>query len=168
MKYIALHEQGIGVPVGIKRYAKVLTQDTVPRGKIPVSMRPNTDPEEPYYYFTVEPWQFLPNPIAIQGTARGKPRFTSKFLLDRCTHSYQLFAISSEAEFRLMEEIRKALADGTYKADIPVGDNSRVILGDGLITVTDRKGRTLDRIRLSTYARNPAVSFHRIARQIRQ
>lgn len=168
VSYIALHEQGIGVPVGIKRYARVCTTEKIPRGKIPVSMRPNTDPEEPYYYFTVEEWLKLPRPIVIQGTARGKPRFTSKFLLDHCTHSYQLFAVRSETEFRLMAEIQKALADGQHRFDCPVSSSRRVTIGDGSIVITDGTGRELDKIRLSAYARKPQVFFYRIARQIRE
>ena len=167
VNYIALHEQGIGVPVGIKRYARVCTTEKIPRGKIPVSMRPNTDPEEPYYYFTVEEWQKMPRPIVIQGTARGKPRFTSKFLLDHCTHSYQLFAVRSEMEFRLMEEIQKALSDKHHTADFPAGSR-RVVIGNGNIVITDGNAQELDKIRLSAYARKPQVYFYRIARQIRE
>jgi len=167
VSYIALHEQGIGVPVGINRHSRVCTTEKIPRGKIPVSMRPNTDPEEPYYYFTVEEWQKMPRPIVIQGTARGKPRFTSKFLLDHCTHSYQLFAVRSEMEFRLMEEIQKALSDKHHTTDFPAGSR-RVTIGNGCIIITDGTGRELDKIRLSAYARKPQVYFYRIARQIRQ
>jgi hypothetical protein len=165
--YIALHEQGIGVPPGIKRYARVLTTQLVPRGNIPVSMRPNTDPEEPYYFFHVGPWQSLPRPIAILGTRRGKPRFTTKFLLDHCTHSYQLFSIASETEFRLMEEIYKALEDSSHTAHCSA-NGCRVILSGGYITVTDEDGRILDRIRLTTYRKKPRVSFYRITRHIRK
>ena len=165
--YIALHEQGIGVPPGIKRYARVLTTQLVPRGNIPVSMRPNTDPEEPYYFFHVSRWQSLPRPITILGTRRGKPRFTTKFLLDHCTHSYQLFSIASETEFRLMEEIYKALEDSSHTALCSV-NGCRVILSGGYITVTDEDGRILDRIRLTTYRKKPRVSFYRITRHIRK
>ena len=165
--YIALHEQGIGVPPGIKRYARVLTVQQVPRGNIPVSMRPNTDPEELYYFFHVGPWQSLPRPIAIRGTRRGKPRFTTKFLLDRCTHSYQLFAIASETEFRLMEEIYKALEDLSHTAQFSE-NGCRVVISGGYITLTDEEGQILDRIRLTTYKKKPRVSFYRIARHIRK
>ena len=164
--YIALHEQGIGVPPGIKRYARVLTVQLVPRGNIPVSMRPNTDPEELYYFFHVGPWQSLPRPIAIRGTRRGKPRFTTKFLLDRCTHSYQLFAIASETEFRLMEEIYKALDDSSHTAHFSE-NGCRVVISGGYITLTDEEGQILDRIRLTTYKKKPRVSFYRITRHIR-
>lgn len=164
--YIALHEQGIGTPPGIRRYARVLTTRLVPRGSIPVSMRSGTDPEEPYYFFTVGAWQLLPNPITIQGTRRGKPRFTTKFLLDHCTHSYQLFAIASEREFRLMEDISKALEKPGYTARHDCG-SCRVIMEQGYITVTDRDGSILDKIRLTTYKRKPRVSFYRITRHIR-
>lgn len=167
VKYIALHEQGIGTRVGIKRYARVLTTRQVSRGSIPVTMRANTDPEELYYFFTVTQWQFLPRPIVIQGTARGKPRFTSKFLLDHCTHSYQLFAIASETEYRLMEEIQKALENAAYTSVSQVSDSHRVIISDGYITITDWEDQILDRIRLTTYARKPRISFHRITRHIR-
>ena len=165
--YIALHEQGIGVPPGIKRYARVLTTRLVPRGSIPVAMRPDTDPEEPYYYFTVTQWQFLPKPITIQGSRRGKPRFTTKFLLDHCTHSYQLFSIGSEEEFALMQEIYRALEDGSHRVRCTCG-SCRVVIGGGYITVTDQEDRILDRIRLSTYRKKPRASFYRITKHIRK
>ena len=165
--YIALHEQGIGTPPGIRRYARVLTTRLVPRGNIPVSMRLDTDPEEPYYFFTVGAWQLLPRPITIQGTRRGKPRFTTRFLLEHCTHSYQLFAIASETEYTLMTEIHTALDNSRHTARHDCG-SCRVVIDGGYITVTDPADHILDRIRLTTYKKKPKVSFYRITRHIRK
>lgn len=167
VKYIALHEQGIGSAPGIKWYARVLSARRVPRGSIPVSMRPGTDPEEEYWFFTLGPWQLLPRPIAILGSRRGKPRYTTKFLLDRCTHSYQLYSVASEREFQLMQDIHKALEDSRLTARHDCG-SCRVIISGGYITVTGPEGQILDRIRLTTYRRKPRAGFYRITRHIRK
>lgn len=168
IQYIALHEQGIGDNPGIKRYGEVLTVQKVRRGRIPVTMRPNANPEELYVYFTVRKWIELPQTIEILDSFRGKPQFTNKFLLGHCTKSYQLFAISSEEEYRLMVEINKAFDN--LSAATPddqttvyrINDRSAVIVADGYFTITDGNGTILDRISVSSFARKPRTGFHKI------
>ena len=97
---IALYEEGLTRRSGIKRYGRVTETRVVKRRDIPVPMsRPN--PEETYYLFTVESWEYLPHPIALLNTARGKPAFTNEFLLTHCRRSYQLVAIRSPEAYRL-------------------------------------------------------------------
>ncbi len=168
IRYIALYEAGIGDNSGISRYGEVLTAGKVKREKIPVSRRPGTDPNEIYYYFTVREWISLPQTIEIQDTFRGRPQFTNKFLLDHCTKSYQLFAISSEEEYRLMSEINKAFknleastaADNT--AVYRINDQHSVIVADGFFTITTDSGEVLDRIAVSDFSRSPRAGFRRI------
>ena len=99
---IALYEEGLTRRAGIKRYGRVTDTRVVKRSDIPVPMsRPN--PEETYYLFSVESWEYLATPIALLNTARGKPMFTSEFLLTHCRRSYQLVAIRSPEAYRLCE-----------------------------------------------------------------
>ncbi len=99
---IALYEEGLTRKAGIKRYGRVTETRVVKRSDIPVPMsRPN--PDEAYYLFFVADWVYLEHPIAIQDTARGKPMFTSEFLLTHCRRSYQLLAIRSPEAYRLCE-----------------------------------------------------------------
>ena len=172
IRYIALYEAGIGDSSGICRYGEVLTTGKVKRGRIPVPMRSGADPNEPYYYFTVREWISLPRTIEIQDTFRGRPQFTNKFLLEHCTKSYQLFAISSEEEYRLMSEINKAFknleastaADNT--AVYRINDQHSVIVADGFFTITTDSGEVLDRIAVSDFSRSPRAGFRRIKKVV--
>lgn len=172
VKYIALHEESIGAESGIKRYGEVLTAQKIRRGRIPVTMRKNADPNEQYYYFTVRRWIELPQTIAIQDSSRGKPQFTNKFLLDHCTKSYQLFAISSEEEYRLMCELNKAfenLEASTSEGNTAVyrvnGQHS-VIVADGFFTITNDSGDTFDRIAVSDFSKSPRAGFRKIKQAV--
>ena len=174
IRYIALHEQGIGGESCIKRYGEVLTTRPLKRRTIPVTMRPGADPEEIYYYFTVREWIDLPKSIEIKDSFRGKPRFTNKFLLDHCSQSYQLFAISSEEEYRLMVEINKAFDNlATTTADnstaiYRVNDSHSVILADGYFTITNDNGDILDKISVSSFAKSPRTGFRKIKKAAEQ
>lgn len=172
IRYIALYEKDLGGESGIKRFGEVLTTQKFKRSRIPVTMRPGADPEELYYYFTVRKWEPLPRVIGLQDTAKGKPQFTNKFLLDHCTKSYQLFAISSEEEYRLMTEINKAFevmsastADNNA-AVYRINDNRSVIVADGHFTITSDAGDIIDSIAISSFARNPRAGFRKIKRTI--
>lgn len=172
IRYIALHEQDIGSENGIRKYGEVLTTQKIRRGKIPVPMRKSTDPNEQYYYFTVRKWESLPQTIEIQDTWKGAPQFTNKFLLDNCTKSYQLFAIKSEEEYRLMVEINKAFDDldaSTAKdntAAYRVNDTHTIAMLDGYFTIMNDSGDILDRISISNFAKGPRAGFNKIKKMI--
>ena len=168
IKYIALHEEGVGDSSGIQRYGEVLTAQKLKRGKIPVTMRPGANPEEIYYYFTVRKWTDLPQVIEIRDSFRGKPQFTNKFLLDHCTKSYQLFAISSQEEYRLMAEINKAFSNLSATASedstavYRINDTHAVIVDESFFTITNSDGSILDRIPISSFAKSPRACFNKI------
>ncbi len=168
IKYIALHEENVGAESGIKRYGEVLTTQKIRRGRIPVSMRKDADPNELYYYFTVREWIELHQPIEILDSSRGKPRFTNKFLLDHCNKSYQLFAISSEEEYRLMIEINNAfdhLSTSTSEENTAVyrvNDKHSVVVENGSITIMNDSGDILDVISIKEFSRSPRAGFRRL------
>ena len=172
IRYIALHEQDIGSENGIRKYGEVLTAQKIRRGKIPVTMRKSTDPNEQYYYFTVRKWESLPQIIEIQDTWKGAPKFTNKFLLDNCTKSYQLFAIASEEEYRLMVEINKAFdaldasAAKDNTAAYRVNDTHTIAMLDGYFTIMNDNGDILDRISISSFAKGPRAGFNKIKKMI--
>ena len=159
---------GIGGESCIKRYGEVLTTRPLKRKTIPVTMRPGADPEEIYYYFTVREWIDLPQAIEIRDSFRGKPQFTNKFLLDHCAKSYQLFAISTEEEYRLMVEINKAFgnlsatATDDNTAVYRINEQHSVIVADGFFTIANDAGEILDRISISSFAQRPRAGFKRI------
>ena len=172
IKYIALHEEGLGGTSGIKRYGEVLTAQKIKRGRIPVTMRPGATPEELYYYFVVRKWIDLPQAIEIRDSFKGKPQFTNKFLLDHCTRSYQLFAISSEEEYRLMVEISKAFNDlsastsDNSTAVYCVNDTHSVIVDESFFAITNNNGDIIERIAISNFAKSPRASFNKIKKLV--
>ena len=172
IRYIALYEEDIGDCSGISRFGEVLTVRKLKRRRIPVAMRPNTSPEEIYYYFTLREWIDLPQIIEIQDTSRGKPQFTNKFLLDHCTKSYQLFVISSEEEYRLMKEIQKvfkntdASASNDSTAVYRINNRHSLLVSDGNFTVLNTDGDVLDQIPIATFAQSPRAGFRRIKKAI--
>ena len=168
IRYVALHEQDIGSENGIRLYGEVLTAQRIKRGRIPVPMRKNADPNESYYYFTVRKWETLPQTITIQDSGRGRPQFTNRFLLDNCTKSYQLFAIASEEEYRLMVEINKAfdnLNASTAKdntATYRINNTHTIAVSEGYFTIMNDNGDILDRIPISSFAKGPRAGFNKI------
>lgn len=172
IRYIALHEENLGDKSGVMHYGEVLTAQRIKRGRIPVTMRNNADPDEIYYYFTVREWLELEQPISIQDSWRGRPQFTNKFLLDNCTKSYQLFAISSEEEYRLMVEINKAFDNlNASTADdnttvYRINEKHTVVVTDGFFTITNDNGNILDRISISNFASRPRAGFNKIKKMI--
>ena len=167
VRYIALYEQEIGGEPGIKRYGEVLTARKIKRGKIPVSLSRN-NPDELYYYFTVRSWETLDKTIEIKDSNRGKPMFTNKFLLDNCTKSYQLFAISSEEEYRLMVEINKAFddIDAAQQSDnttaYRINDKNTVFVSEGNFVITNDAGEIIETISISSFAEKPRAGFNKI------
>lgn len=139
IRYIALHEEGIGTDSGIKVYGEVLESRKMKRSAIPTPTK--SDPNEMYYCFRVREWVELDATITIKDSAKGKPRFTNKLLLDTCTESYQLFEIESEADYRLMQEITNAFGDVEADEKVyrisdtfsitTIGDNFTVMSDDG-------------------------------------
>ena len=143
--FVALYEEGLTRKAGIKRYGRVTETRVVKRQDIPVPMsRPN--PEETYYLFTVESWEYLPHPIALLNTARGKPAFTNEFLLTHCRRSYQLVAIRSPEAYRICELLCHL---SETASDKPV---FRRVGEHHLITVTEGRMRLLNAEGVCLYA----------------
>lgn len=172
IRYIALYEKDLGNESGIKQFGQVLTAQKLKRAEIPVTMRHGADPEETYYYFTIRKWEQLPEIIVLKDTSKGRPRFTNKFLLDHCNKSYQLFAISSEEEYRLMTEINKAFdnlsatSSDENTAVYRINDTHSVIVADGHFTITNGNGDILDKISVSAFTKRPRAGFGRIKKII--
>ncbi|MBR6513292.1 MAG: hypothetical protein IKT46_00520 [Clostridia bacterium] len=173
IRYIALHEQGIGSEPGIHRYGEVITVQRVRRSRIPVPMsRPNGD--EPYYYFKILRWQELPKPILIRDTHRGVPLFTSKLLLDSCAQSYQLFSVTSDIEYSLMNAINKVFEElaevgiEDLNCSYPINNNYTLKASQGHLELTDSRGESLERISFGSFSYRPKDGFERFKNKLRQ
>ncbi|MBR5124716.1 MAG: hypothetical protein IKU90_06260 [Clostridia bacterium] len=140
---IALYEEGLTRRSGIKRYGRVTETRVVKRSDIPVPMsRPN--PDEAYYLFSVDGWTYLEHPIAIQDTARGKPMFTSEFLLTHCRRSYQLLLIRSPEAYKLCRLLCDlSETEGSTPVFRRVGERHLISLSDGRFRLLDAAGHNL-------------------------
>lgn len=171
IKYIALHEQGIGSEPGIRLYGEVMTAQKIKRSRIPVPMsRPNGD--ELYYYFKIRRWEKLSRAIDIRDTHRGAPLFTNKILLDNCTQSYQLFSVSSVDDFCLMTTINKAFDDirnsevESFSALYPINKSYKLYVAQGNFNIINDKGETLEKTSVGSYLYKPRDSFNKFRKII--
>lgn len=166
-KYIALHEEDVETESGIKKYGEIISAHKVRRGKIPVSMRNTTNPNEYYYFFTISKWIDLPHKIIIVDTSRGKPEFTNKFLLEHCSKSYQLFEIASSAEYRLMFQINE-LFEKYKTADIydntvicRFNENVFIVISDDVIMIVNDIGDVISVITMNNYEKSLRKGFEK-------
>lgn len=168
IRYIALHEEGIGGESGIKVVGEVLTAQKLKRGKIPVSMSRN-NADETYYYFTVRSWQSLDKTIAIKDSSKGKPRFTNKLLLDTCTQSYQLFEITTEEEYRLMQELNNAFGEGVVGGEkvFKINDKFSITTLNGKFTIMNIAGQIIDEVPMENFQKRPRVTFEKIKKMVK-
>lgn len=160
IQHISLHEWDAEEIPCIVRIGQVKSVERVEQRAIPVTMRKETDPKELYIYYTVEEWLPLPHRILIRDTARGKPLFTSKFLLEHCRTSYELFVISSEQDYRLLEGIYALLsARCSAVPTCPVTKNRILSLENATLTLADAEGNTLCHLPLKSYTASPRNAF---------
>ena len=164
VRVIALYEEALTRKAGIKRYGEVTDIRVVKREDIPVPQnRPNNG--EAYYLFTVRSWEYLEHPIAIEGTARGKPAFTNEFLLTHARRSYQLVAIRSAAEYRLTQalcHLREEAEDSPVSIR-RLGESHVLCAADGYLSLLHVRGEVLLRCPLAALQTEPAEVLHRLA-----
>ena len=164
VRMIALHEEALTRQAGIKRYGEVTDIRVVKREDIPVPMsRPNDG--EAYYLFTVRSWEFLEHPIAIEGTARGKPAFTTEFLLTHARRSYQLVSIRSAAEYRRAQALCH-LCEEAETAPVSLrrlGEQYILCAADGYLSLLHARGEVLWRCPMSAMQTEPATVVSRMA-----
>lgn len=172
IRYIALHEQGIGSEPGIRRYGEVMAVQRIKRDQIPVPMNRN-NANELYCYFKVRRWIQLPQTIDIRDTHRGAPLFTNKFLLDSCTQSYQLTSVSSDDEYRLMKAVNTAFDDIRYSdyenfcAVYPINESYSLKVSHGYLAVTNDNDEILEKISVGSFSYRPRYGFDRMKKVIK-
>lgn len=159
VRLIALYEDGLTRRPGIKRYGEVTEIRVVRRDEIPVPMsRPNG--EEAYYLFSVKSWEYLEQPIGIAGTFRGRPAFTSEFLLTHARRSYQLVSIASASEYRLARTLcrmyDRASSPEGGESMVRAGDNHILSICEGVLSLIHARGEVLYRCPLSVMETQPA------------
>ena len=168
-RLIALYEEGLSRRPGIKRYGEVTEIRVVRREDIPVPLS-RSNGEEAYYLFTVSSWIYLEHPISISGTSRGRPSFTSEFLLNHARRSYQLVSVTSAAEYRLTQVLCLAYLEATEEPAIEtfrrVGDSHIISIGDGMLSLIHARGEVLFRCPLRAMESEPAEVLKNLARAL--
>ena len=165
IRYIALYQSQrfFGNDAGISYYGKVTRAQRVKREEIGFPGNPYAS-DEPYVLFAVDCWLSLETPISIRDEGVYAPRKTHFFLLQNCTRSYELFHIRTEADYRLMVAIGKALEDRTAdkkkRTLYPVDGNFFVAVIGKHILLTDAGGNILDRRNADSFARSPRSGFY--------
>ena len=132
--------------------------------------------DEDYYAFRVREWKSLPTPITVKDEGVREPRYTNMFLLEHCTQSYELFNIHSDAQYRLLHELKRMFSDATVNANSkaePVYqiDNGKSIwVHEGCFDILNENGERLfdPPLRISDFARHPRSYFGMIAEKIGQ
>lgn len=167
VSFVALYEDGISRRSGIKRYGRITETAVVKRGDIPVAMS-RANPEEAYYLFRVEGWMLLAHPIAIAGTGRGRPAFTTEFLLTHAHRSYQLTAIRSPEAYRLcglLCDLQEKWREGGEGIPVfrRVGERHILTLSEGRLSLVDENGNRLYTCPAERLESDPAEVLRRVA-----
>jgi hypothetical protein len=166
VRMVALYEEGLTRRAGIKRYGEVTEIRVVRRDEIPVPMsRSNGD--EAYYLFTIRSWEYLDHPISIAGTSRGRPAFTSEFLLTHARRSYQLVCITSAAEYRLTQAVCRlydqAITEQGKEHFSRISESHVISVAEGMLALIHARGEILLRCPLRTLETEPAEILRQIS-----
>ena len=163
---IALYEEGLTRKAGIKRYGRITDTRVVKREEIPVPMS-RSNPEEAYYLFSVADWVYLEHPIAIQDTDRGRPMFTSGFLLTHCRRSYQLLAIRSPEAYRLCELLCHLTSEiGDKPIFRRIGERHILTVTDGRLRLLNAEGGCLYTCPVTMLTDSPAEVLRRVVKAL--
>ena len=168
VRMIALYEEGLTRIPGIKRYGEVTETRVVRREEISVPLS-RSNGGEAYYLFTVKEWTCLEHPIALAGTSRGRPAFTTEFLLTHVRLSYQLVAIRSPAEYRLTQALGTLCTEAAERGG-PVfrriGEGHVLSAAEGTLSLIHARGEVLYRCPLWHMKTQPAEVLGRIASRL--
>ena len=159
ISYIVLYERDEKGVSCFLRCGRVLDVRTVERGNIPVTMRPNSAPEEPYCLFTVDSWKPLPHRIPVQDTPWGKPLFTHHFLMSHFHVSWPLFTLESAEDCLLFQSMEQLLTKPKTTPCFSVSPHRFLTLKNDSFLITNRDKEPLGSVSVAQYQRSPRFSF---------
>ncbi len=159
LSYIALFDWDEEGQPAIRLWSRVLTHKELPRGEIPVAMRPYTEATERYDYFTVEPWRKLPHRLSIGDIQRGKPLFTRSFLLEHCQNAWELFLPDSPESYRLLVAMRMLLDQADRPCGYALSPSRALLLQKNRLILTDNHGKPLGSVPLTLCNSDPRSAY---------
>lgn len=166
--YIAIYQSKklYGKDAGIIYYGEVVRTEIVQRREIN-SLPSHASPNEKYYKFIIKEWLELDCKIEYESEWVYKPRYTNIFLLQNCKRTFELFNIKSEADYRLVSELRRIQTNIINVQDSPkdlfvkINDSISVYNDDGFIYVYVN-GIELLRKPTKTFVKYPSSIFSEI------
>ena len=113
-------------------------------------------------------------PIAVKEEGVSEPKYTNMFLLTHCTHSYELFNIYSEEQFRLLHELKRMFdhTEMNAKGNDPlyrIDEKHSILVHKGCFDILNENGERLfdPPLRVSDFSRHPRYYFNLIAERLK-
>lgn len=168
VRYVAIYQSQnlFGQGGGIRYYGEVTHVERMERRKVRLPVNRHNDGEI-YCVFHIRQWKLLPRTVAIREEWVSEPRFTNFFLLEQAKQSYELFAVRSEQDFRLMTLLHGLLEGSRRSAAYKVRQDRGLLLARDSIAVITPEGKLLDRICLEDFREAPGSGFWRIKRALK-
>ena len=174
--YVALYQSTkmFGSEAGIRYYGEVIEAKRLKRGEIKFPTRRHNE-DELYYAFMVKEWKKLPVEISVKDEGVYEPKFTNLFLIQHCNQSYELFHIHSEAQYRLLHELKRMFDNATVNANAQsdpiyqLDGGKSVWVHEGCFDILNENGERLfdPPLRISEFSRHPRAYFNLIADKIK-
>ena len=169
--YVALYQSKrlFGDDAGILYYGEVTKTDVVRRKDIN-NLSGHTPPEARCYRYTIKGWRKLKTKIEFEKNWVYRPRYTNVFLLNNVKSTFELFNIRSEADYRLVYELRRIqenikVQDDTAELFVKISDTAALYNDGTTIRLFDSvKGNySLD---TEVFVKSPSIMFEKIREQI--
>lgn len=164
VEFIAVYQSKklFGEDAGVLYYGEVEETSLVTRKEIN-KLGGRTHPDAKCYRFTIKEWKKLHSKIEFEKDWVYRPRYSNSFLLHNSKSTFELFNIRSEADYRLVYELRRIqenlrVQDNPKGLFVKINDSVSVYNDDSYIRVYD-SGKEKLRRPASDFRKSPSVVF---------
>lgn len=165
--YVAIYQSKklFGDDAGVLYFGNVEETTIVARKELN-NLGGRTHPEAKCYRFAIKKWEKLPSKIDFERDWVYRPRYTNAFLLKNSKSTFELFNIRSEADYRLVYELRRIqenlrVQDNPNELFVKINDTISVYNDELYIRVYD-SGREQLRKSTSDFRKSPSIVFESI------
>ncbi len=165
--YVAIYQSKklFGEDAGVLYYGKVEETSIVARKGIN-NLGGRTHPDAKCYRFAIKKWEKLPAKIDFEKDWVYRPRYTNAFLLKNSKSTFELFNIRSEADYRLVYELRRIqenlrVQDDSNELFVKFNDTVSVYNDNSYIRVYD-SGKEQLRKSTDDFRKSPSIVFESI------
>lgn len=167
IRYVANYQSKSKGDPGVRYYGEVKSVSKVRRKEIKEVPVRKSNPDELYYFFKVKKWEILQKPIAIKTERVYEPKFTNLFLLLNSADTNELFNISSESEYRLLKELKRAYHDTFVRENtdgvvFKASEYATIYTADGKFILCDETGEIIKEFNIEQFASSPRREFNKI------